>query len=135
MQPTARRPRVAAPAPTPQVAGPAAPALPVLRFVMPNGVLELADAVTVVRLLEHEQAARLSAEAEQTALSVVYRLSGEPDATRPYGGLLTQRLDISERSAYELLRTGELRYTCAGKKNYRVSERAVREYLGDMPPT
>jgi hypothetical protein len=131
--PTTRRRVAATPAAT--VAGLAAAALPMLRFTMANGLLEIADATTTTRLLENEQRARLAAEAEQTALSVVFRLSGEPDPTRPYGGLLTQRLDISERTAYELLRTGQLRYTCAGKKNYRVSERAVREYLGDMPPS
>jgi excisionase family DNA binding protein len=134
MAPTTRR-RVAAATPAATVADPTTHILPMLRFTMANGLLEIADATTTARLLENEQRARLAAEAEQTALSVVYRLSGEPDAARPYGGLLTCRLDISERTAYELLRTGELRYTCAGKKNYRVSERAVREYLGDMPPS
>ena len=132
--PNARR-RVAAAAPAAEVAGLAVPVLPVLRFTLANGLLEIQDAATAVRLLENEQRARLAAEAEQAALSTIYRLSGEADESRPYGGLLTQRLDISERTAYELLRTGQLRYTCAGKKNYRVSERAVREYLGDMPPT
>jgi excisionase family DNA binding protein len=108
--------------------------LPVLRFIMPNGVLEVEDAPTVVRILENEQRQRLAAEAEQAALAVVYRLSGEPDPTRPYGGLLTLRLDISERTAGELIRQGKLRYTRTGQKCYRVSERAVREFLGDLPP-
>ncbi len=129
--PTTRR-RVAPATPAASVAD---AAVPFLRFTMANGLLEIEDAATTVRLLEAQQRDRLAAEAEQAALSVVYRLSGEADASRPYGGLLPRRLDISERTAYELLRTGELRYTCAGKKNYRVSERAVREYLGDMPPT
>ncbi len=136
MQPTpATRRRAAAAAPAAPVAGPAAPLLPVLRFHMPNGLLEIQDAATAVRLLENEQRQRLVAEAEQAALSTIYRLSGAPNETRPYGGLLTQRLDISERTAYALLSEGKLRYTCAGKKNYRVSERAVREYLGDMSPS
>ena len=104
-------------------------------FTTANGLLQFEDAATTARILEAQQRDRLAAEAEQAALSVVYRLSGESDPTRPYGGLLTQRLDISERTAYELLRSGQLRYTCAGKKNYRVSERAVREYLGDMAPS
>lgn len=105
-----------------------------VRFDLPTGSISFEDAATTARLLEHEQRARLTAEAEQAALSVVYRLSGEPDPARPYGGLLTQRLDISERSAYDLIREGKLRYTCAGKKNYRVSELACREFLGDAPP-
>ena len=105
-----------------------------VRFDLPTGTITFEDAAMTARLLEGEQRQRLAAEAEQAALAVVYRLSGEADATRPHGGLLTRRLDISERTAYELLRTGQLRYTCAGKKNYRVSERAVREYLGDILP-
>ena len=133
MQPTATRRRAATAAPAAEVAGLPAPALSVLRFTMANGLLEIEDTATAVRLLENEQRQRLAAEAEQTALSTIYRLSGEPDPTRPYGGLLTQRLDISERTAGELIRQGKLRYTCAGKKNYRVSELAVREFLGDAP--
>ena len=104
-------------------------------FTTANGLLQFEDAATTARILEAQQRDRLAAEAEQAALSTIYRLSGEPDESRPFGGLLTRRLDISERTAYELLRTGQLRYTCAGKKNYRVSERGVREYLGDMQPS
>ena len=44
---------------------------------------------------------------------------------------LATRLDISERTAYDLIRNGDIRYVCAGKKNYRVSEAAVAEFLGD----
>lgn len=131
MQPATTRRRAAVAASTAPVAG---QAVPVLRFHMPNGLLEIQDAATTVRLLENEQRQRLAAEAEQAALSTIYRLSGEPDETRPYGGLLTRRLDISLSTAYALLSEGNLRYTCTGKKNYRVSERAVREYLGDIPP-
>ncbi len=104
-----------------------------VRFDLPTGTITFEDAAMTARLLENEQRQRLAAEAEQAALAVVYRLSGEPDPTRPYGGLVTQRLDISERTAGELIRQGKLRYTCAGKKNYRVSELAVREFLGDAP--
>ncbi len=100
---------------------------------MANGLLAVRDAATVVALLRNEQQARLAAEAEQAALSVCYRVSGEADPTRPHNGLLTQRLACSERTAYEILRTGKLRYTCVGKKNLRVSELAVREFLGDAP--
>jgi len=135
MQPTTTRRRAATAAPAVEVAGAALPILPVLRFHMPNGLLEIQDATTAIRLLENEQRARLAAEAEQTALSTVYRLSGEFDESCPYGGLLTRRLDISLSTAYALITEGKLRYTCAGKKNYRVSELACREFLGDKPPT
>jgi hypothetical protein len=129
MQPTPNSRRRAAPAA--EVAGAAMSALPVLRFHMPNGVLEIQDAITTVRLLEQAQAAKLAAEAEQAALSTVYRLSGEPDESRPYGGLLTRRLDISERTARALITEGRIKYTCLGLKAYRVSELAVRQMLGD----
>jgi excisionase family DNA binding protein len=36
---------------------------------------------------------------------------------------------MSQRSAYDLIREGRIRYACAGAKNYRVSELAVHEYL------
>ncbi|MVN78079.1 hypothetical protein GO988_17250 [Hymenobacter sp. HMF4947] len=130
--PTPRR-QVATATPATSVTGATITALPELHFTMANGLLVVRDAATVVTLLQNEQRARLAAEAEQAALSTVYRLSGEPDESRPYGGLLTRRLDISERTLGDLLRDGRLRYTCAGKKNYRVSELAVREFLGDAP--
>jgi excisionase family DNA binding protein len=126
-----RRVATAAPPATP-VAGAAALGPPLLRFTLANGMLEIEDAVTTVRLLEAQQRDRLAAEAEQSALSNVYRLSGKLDPARPYGGLVTKRLDISERTAYELIRSGRLRYTCAGAKNYRISEAACREFLGDI---
>lgn len=104
-----------------------------VRFDLPTGTIQFEDAATTTRLLEHAQASRMAAEAEQKALSAVYCLSGKPDPSCPHGGLLTQRLRISERTAYELLREGKIRHSCAGKKNYRVSELAVREFLGDAP--
>jgi len=104
-----------------------------VRFSTTNGLIEFEDAATTARILEHEQAARLAAEAEQARLEAVYRVSGEPDPSRPHQGLLTVRLDISERTAYQLLREGKIRHVCAGQKNYRISELAVREYLRDTP--
>jgi len=130
MQPTTTRRRAATAVPAVPVAGPTAP---VLRFTMANGLLEIEDAATTVRLLENEQRQRLAAEAEQAALSVCYRLSGEPDDTQPHGGLLTRRLGISESTARALITEGRLKYTCLGRKAYRVSEHAVRELLGHAP--
>lgn len=130
--PPTRRQVATAPATATPVAR---PVLHRLRFTMSNGLLEVDDADMVLRLLENEQRQRLAAEAEQAALSTCYKLSGEPDPTKPFGGLLTIRLGISQRSAEQLLRDGKLRYACAGRKAYRISERAVREFLGDMPPT
>jgi hypothetical protein len=135
MQPPAARRRVANATPAVPVAKAAVRALPVLRLILANGVVEIEDPTTARELLMNEQRARLAAEAEQAALSTIYRLSGEPDATRPYGGLLTRRLDISERTAYALITEGRLAYTCLGRKAYRVSEAAVRKLLGDLPAT
>ncbi|HEX8349461.1 MAG TPA: helix-turn-helix domain-containing protein [Hymenobacter sp.] len=103
-----------------------------LRLITTNGRLEIENEELEMRLLERQLAEQVAADAEQRALSMVYRIDGEPDTTRPYGGLLTQRLDISARTAYQLITDGKLAFTCAGKKNYRISERAVREFLGDM---
>ena len=91
---------------------------------MANGLLEIQDPATTARLLEHEQAARLAAEAEQAQLSKVYSVQ-----------TLAIRLEVGESSAYDIIRSGKIRYVCCGKKNYRVSELAVRQYLGDKPPT
>lgn len=133
MQPTSTRRRVPAVAAATPVAGTTASGPPLLRFTLVNGMLEIEDAVTTVRLLEAQQRDRLAAEAEQVALSAVYVIGGEADEQLPYGGLLTRRLRVSERTAYQLLRDNKLRYTCAGQKNLRISELAVREFLGDAP--
>jgi hypothetical protein len=132
--PTARR-RVTTAAPAVLVADAAVRALPVLRLILANGVVEIEDPTTAWELLKNEQHARLAAEAEQTALSTIYRLSGEPDESRPFGGLLTRRLDISERTARSLITENRIKYTCLGVKGYRVSEAAVRQLLGDLPLT
>lgn len=42
---------------------------------------------------------------------------------------MAERLKISERSAYELIRSGKIPYACLGKKNYRVAEFALLDYL------
>jgi excisionase family DNA binding protein len=42
---------------------------------------------------------------------------------------LAARLKISARSAYDLIRNGEIAYCCAGSKNYRVGELAVQHFL------
>ncbi|RZJ86274.1 MAG: hypothetical protein EOO60_13640 [Hymenobacter sp.] len=133
MQPKATRHRAAAAAPA-EVAGlmiVPVPVLPTIEFHAPNGMLIIKDAREFAQVLEHYQAAKLAAEAEQTALSTIYRLSGEPDESRPHGGLLTRRLDISERTARALITEGRLKYSCLGLKGYRVSELAVRQLLGD----
>ena len=121
MQPTSTRRRVRDVAATP-VVGAAASGLPLLRFTLVNGILEIEDAVTTVRLLEAQQRDRLAAEAEQAQLSKIYTVT-----------TLAERLGISVRSCGEIIRDGRIRYVCCGAKNYRISERAVRVFLGDAP--
>jgi excisionase family DNA binding protein len=53
-----------------------------------------------------------------------------PDAKAVYTvAELAARLKISERSAYDLIRKGNIAYGCAGNKNYRVGEPAVQHFL------
>jgi hypothetical protein len=110
-----------------------------LRFSFLGGEVTIEDKEATLRLLEHDIATRNRAEAEakerELALSVVYRVGGKPDPARPWNGLLTERLDISYRSACDLITEGRIRYACCGKKNYRVTELAVREYLQDFKQT
>lgn len=91
-----------------------------VRFNLPTGSFSFEDPVTTARLLESELTIRLAAEAEQAQLSKVYSTA-----------TLAKRLGISLRSVGDLIREGRIRYTCCGAKNYRVSELAVREFLGD----
>jgi len=97
-----------------------------------GGTLEVSNPDLEREVLLTHTSEKARHDAFEQAMSVVYRIDGEPDDTRPYGGLLTRRLDISPRTAYQLLTDGKLAFTCAGKKNYRISERAVREFLGDL---
>ncbi|OGX81990.1 hypothetical protein BEN47_05055 [Hymenobacter lapidarius] len=94
-------------------------------FTTANGVLAFEDREAVLRVLAQEQTARLAAEAEQAALATIYTVA-----------TLATRLGISVRVVGDLLREGRIRYTCCGLKAYRVTELAVREFLGDAaaPP-
>lgn len=47
---------------------------------------------------------------------------------------LATRLKISVRTAYELIRNGEIAYCCAGTKNYRVGEPAVQRFQMGLRP-
>lgn len=47
---------------------------------------------------------------------------------------LAARLKISERSAYDLIRKGEIDYCCCGAKNYRVGEPAVQRFQMGLRP-
>jgi excisionase family DNA binding protein len=102
-----------------------------MRFTTQNGFIEIENPEFELQLLAMELKLRVEADALQRALSTVYRVGGEPDPSRPWNGLLTERLDISERTARALITEGRLPYTCLGKKNYRVTEQDVRKLLSD----
>ena len=105
-----------------------------VRFTTANGLLEFENERVTLELLKHQQQVEAQAKAEAVMQSVSYRVDGEPDETLPFGGLLTRRLQLSERSIRELLTTGRLGYCCAAKKAYRVSERDVRRFEAGLPP-
>lgn len=69
----------------------------------------------------------------EKAMSVVYRVGGEPDPTRPWNDLLTERLDASEKTVRMLITEGKIGYYLVGeKKGYRVIERQVRIFLSEL---
>ena len=133
MQPLSSRHRVPA-APTAPVVGTAISALAELHFTMANGQLVIRSEATVVELLKNQQAVEAQAKAEAIMQSVVYRVDGEPNTDLPFNGLLTERLQLSERSVRELITTGRLGYFCAARKAYRSSERDVRRFESGLPP-
>jgi excisionase family DNA binding protein len=85
-----------------------------LRHTTSAGTFETDDPATMQLILDSANAA------EQAALRKIYSVK-----------TLAERLGLSQRRTYDLLTAGKIRYTCAGRKNYRVSELAVREFLGD----
>lgn len=83
-----------------------------LRLTYPIGViLEATDEASQLLLLEEQQQHQ------------VYTVTE-----------LAARLRISERSAYDLIRKGEIAYACCGAKNYRVGEPAVQRFLLGLQP-
>ncbi|MCR5886694.1 hypothetical protein LRS06_02665 [Hymenobacter sp. J193] len=103
-----------------------------LRLITSNGRLEIENEALETKLLETQLQRQADAEAEQKALMVLYRIEGEPDPSLPYDGLLTKRLQVGVSTARLLITEGKIAYICAAKKAYRVSEKAVRYFLGDL---
>ena len=134
MQPVSSRRRVAHAAPAAPVTGPALPGLGELRFTMANGLLVIQHPEFAAELLKNQQTVDAQARADAIMQSVVYRVDGEPNSDLPFRGLLTERLQLSERSVRELFANGRLGYFCAAKKAYRSSERDVRRFESGLPP-
>ena len=84
----------------------------------------------IKRILAKAQA---EAKADQDALIKVYAV-GEGYGY-PFGpdSKLSLRLGITEEEALRLVVTGKIRAVDVGDEGYRISERAVREYLGEVP--
>jgi transcriptional regulator with XRE-family HTH domain len=61
----------------------------------------------------------------------VYRVVGEVDPTKTYGGLLSIRLSVSEETALDLVKGGHIRSVFIDGEGYRVTEQAVREFFGE----
>lgn len=85
------------------------------------------------KIREETIAARAKAYAEAEASTVVYSAVGKPKPERPYDGLLTTRLGITDEEATQLIKGGKIRAWAIGENpritSYRVSEQAVREFL------
>ena len=89
-----------------------------IRFTTQNGLLEFEDREATLALLKHQQEVEARAKAEAAELSRAYTVAE-----------LAERLRISERGAYELIRGGHIAYFCiGGAKGYRVSEEATRDF-------
>jgi len=88
-----------------------------LRHITTSGTFETDDAATARLMLDSANAA------EQAALAKTYSVAE-----------LAARLGMSQRRAYDLLTQGKIDYCCAGTKNYRIGEPAVRRFLAGLPP-
>ena len=105
-----------------------------LRLTYANGTIDFENPALEEQLMRNQQAVDAAAAAEARRLDTVYRVDGERNPHLDFGGLLTERLQLSERTLRELITTGRLGYFCAAKKAYRVPERAVRRFEAGLPP-
>lgn len=78
------------------------------------------------------RAERILLRFETDSTTAVYRLGDEPDPSRLYGGLLSIRLNISNEAAESLVRSGEIRAAYIDGEGYRITEQAVRIFLGEF---
>lgn len=104
-----------------------------LRLTYVHGTIAFDNPELEERLMRHQQEVDAKAEAwaraETRQLNTVYRISGGYNPKQDFGGLLTERLQLSERSIRDLITSGQLAYFCGAKKAYRVTEPDVRDYL------
>lgn len=77
-------------------------------------------------LKTEREAMRLS---RQEIASWSYRIDGQADTAKPYGGLLSYRLGISTQLARQLLSTGRITGDLANNGEYFVTEDNVRAFI------
>lgn len=62
-----------------------------------------------------------------------YRLSGQPDKTKPFDGLLAKRLGISDKELSKLIKTHKFKSVHIEGAESQISEAEVRKYLELSP--
>jgi excisionase family DNA binding protein len=67
-----------------------------------------------------------------SSLTAVYKLGEQEDRDALYGGQLAHRLNISNEAAERLVESGKIRATYIDGEGYRVTEQAVRIFLGEF---
>jgi hypothetical protein len=74
---------------------------------------------------------RFNEQFKQERYAAVYRLTGEPDYEKSFWGMLHLRLSIPAEVAEKLVVSGKIRSVEIEGEGYRVTEQAVREFLGE----
>lgn len=96
--------------------------------------LALAEEQYLIAVRNRMRAERAQIGFSTDSSTAVYRLDdgGEPDTNSLYGGRLSTRLSISNESAEELVKSGKIRATYIDGEGYRITEQAVRIFLGEF---
>lgn len=66
-----------------------------------------------------------------SSVTAIYKL-GDVETDGLYEGLLTTRLGISNEAAEKLVKSGKIRATYIDGEGYRITEQAVRAFLGEF---
>jgi excisionase family DNA binding protein len=91
-----------------------------------------AERAYVYLVRKRMRAERMLLRFETDSTTAVYRLGDEPDRSRLYGGLLSNRLNISGEAAERLVKSGKIRAAYIDGEGYRITEQAVRTFLGEF---
>lgn len=69
---------------------------------------------------------------ETSSVTAVYKLGHDGEPGSLYEGLLARRLNISNEAAEKLVKSGKIRATYIDGEGYRITEQAVRLFLGEF---